>query len=587
MQKLKSMNSPIPFKIIFIVIVVFNLNFYAQKSDLNSSSIGIGTVNFMMHGDLTSQTPNLGYYLYFNKMITPAFGFELKGQFLNLKGNSQSFSEDYNVLYTTENADNLYFEGDAFGGELNLVLNFNGLINGNLNNSKLNFAGYFGIGYHTYNSKLFNKDTDELLVDFTTRNSEAKSIYYTSGLGLKYKLSDRLDIELRQSINFNNEDHLDATISNKQEFETFFTTQLGVSINLFKKQRNHENIVIVETETIIEEKEISLIDSDGDGVIDQFDKEPNTDKNALVYANGVTIDSDKDGVPDHLDKCPLIPGTDADGCGNKNSTPKIENILDNDHDGFPNTIDKCPNVHSLTNNGCPEVEKEEKKPVIIVIDTDNDGFSDKNDKCPNIYSKTNNGCPEKIIIKKEIKTNSEFDKEKERVDGIISNDDVNEVTIIINNKDTDISERIKNPNHKIITELNKNSIKHNVYELDNAVNVLNIDKSPLHPECKGLDSEFKIRNCLITKISVFSLKNFNTENLSKKGLNKGVNLMRVLFVIDENGKAKIHKIIGKWDAKIVTEADRVINLLPKIAPGQLNNIPTPVKFSIELPFKIN
>jgi OOP family OmpA-OmpF porin len=56
-----------------------------------------------------------------------------------------------------------------------------------------------------------------------------------------------------------------------------------------------------------------LKDSDGDGVPDYLDKEPNTPVGARVNSAGSTMDSDSDGTPDHLDKCPFLPGPSSTG----------------------------------------------------------------------------------------------------------------------------------------------------------------------------------------------------------------------------------------------------------------------------------
>jgi OmpA-OmpF porin, OOP family len=62
-----------------------------------------------------------------------------------------------------------------------------------------------------------------------------------------------------------------------------------------------------------------LEDSDGDGVPDQFDLEPNTPAGAPVDTRGRTRDTDGDGVPDYLDKELITPTycqpVDADGVG--------------------------------------------------------------------------------------------------------------------------------------------------------------------------------------------------------------------------------------------------------------------------------
>ena len=46
------------------------------------------------------------------------------------------------------------------------------------------------------------------------------------------------------------------------------------------------------------------LDSDGDGVVDDMDKCPNTPKGVEVDAQGCPLDNDADRVPDNLDKCP-------------------------------------------------------------------------------------------------------------------------------------------------------------------------------------------------------------------------------------------------------------------------------------------
>jgi len=60
-------------------------------------------------------------------------------------------------------------------------------------------------------------------------------------------------------------------------------------------------------------------DTDGDGVTDQLDREPNTPAGCPVDSHGVTKDTDGDGVPDCKDKQLITPTdcqpVDADGVG--------------------------------------------------------------------------------------------------------------------------------------------------------------------------------------------------------------------------------------------------------------------------------
>lgn len=77
-------------------------------------------------------------------------------------------------------------------------------------------------------------------------------------------------------------------------------------------------------------------DSDGDGIVDNLDKCPNTPRGVKVDAHGCPLDSDGDGVPDYLDQCPGTPSgaaVDSSGCP-----------LDSDGDTVPDYLDKCPNT---------------------------------------------------------------------------------------------------------------------------------------------------------------------------------------------------------------------------------------------------
>jgi OmpA-OmpF porin, OOP family len=77
-------------------------------------------------------------------------------------------------------------------------------------------------------------------------------------------------------------------------------------------------------------------DSDGDGVADVFDLEPNTPKGALIDGSGRALDLDGDGVRHELDADPFSQrGVRVDASGAE---------LDSDGDGVPDSKDKEPNT---------------------------------------------------------------------------------------------------------------------------------------------------------------------------------------------------------------------------------------------------
>ncbi|WP_196895038.1 OmpA family protein [Aureivirga marina] len=363
----------------FIIFLALGISTNAQEKDFNTWSVGAGASNFIMYGDLNSfgggqSSFDYGFYAYVDKMINPAFGFELKAHYLNMSGAVGSFSPFY-LLYAEDHTGGATFEGKALGGEFNLILNLNTLNPSASKNRKWNAAIYAGLGFQTYDSKLYDQSTGDLLIDYNNiknKSTKENSFYYTAGLGIKYRLSRRVDLEFRPTINLNNEDQLDAAYSNRKNLEIFLVTHLGVNIKLGKKKKyaiwydqlpgkseeEQEKDKKKNKDEIEQDIEEALKDTDGDGIIDRFDKDNNTPKGVKVYSNGLPIDSDNDGVPDYLDECPLKVGKkDDNGC---------PDIADDDGDGISNEKDICPDVAGLPENGgCPQKEYTESVSQIL------------------------------------------------------------------------------------------------------------------------------------------------------------------------------------------------------------------------------
>ncbi len=216
-----------------------------------------------------------------------------------------------------------------------------------------NFSLYTGVvaGYGT----LLWKDDP---LKYTTNNNLSSS-------SLTGGLQSGIELPITKQVSFNiNLKYLlhDYTIELKPlptyTSELTHPSTASISIGLkwfFEDDKN--------TQPVIEE--IIKSDSDDDGIVDDYDKCPNTSKNETVDAYVCPLDSDNDGILDTLDKCPNTSeneSVDTYGCP-----------LDSDNDGISDTLDKCPNTtmnEAVDTYGCP-------------LDSDNDGISDTLDKCPN------------------------------------------------------------------------------------------------------------------------------------------------------------------------------------------------------------
>ena len=352
--------------LILTTVFVLNTNLFSQNNSKESWSIGFGVSNHTTAGDHRSimtnlsdgananNILNLGGYLYVDKMFNPAFGLELKAHYSTMSGAGQEISF-YPVQGTSVPLRNTYFKGNAYGAELNLILNLSNLAKNPYNTKprKWNLASYFGIGLQRYDSKLYDENTNNILIDYGKSPSEdgiANSVYYSFGLGLKYKLSKKLDLEFRPSVNLNQEDHLDAAISSKQNLELFYQVNLGLVYKFNNKE--HDNYVWhKEEERLTEEKIDEMI---GDAVA------------IKIKENELLRDSDKDGFTDVNDSCPLKYSKTNNGC------PE-----DSDKDGVPDDMDLCPEEAGLkNNNGCPKTEiVASTTPTTTIINQSNNDFS--------------------------------------------------------------------------------------------------------------------------------------------------------------------------------------------------------------------
>jgi len=158
----------------------------------------------------------------------------------------------------------------------------------------------------------------------------------TALAGVAIKLGKRINIALENRHTFVNDDLLDGQrwqenprgdAATTGDFDSYNYLSLGLNFNLGSKSveplwwLNPLDYAYSELNNPKHMKlpKPILDDTDGDGVIDQLDREPNTPAGAPVDTHGVSLDTDGDGVPDHKDKQLITPTecqpVDADGVG--------------------------------------------------------------------------------------------------------------------------------------------------------------------------------------------------------------------------------------------------------------------------------
>jgi outer membrane protein OmpA-like peptidoglycan-associated protein len=150
------------------------------------------------------------------------------------------------------------------------------------------------------------------------------------GTGIAFRVSKRFNIGIEEKYTLYFDDYLDGYSSPFTSHKDAFSyTSLRLNFNLGNSSKRVEPLWWVNPLNYAY-NELSaprhmklptpvLPDADGDGVTDQFDREPNTAAGAPVDVHGVAKDTDGDGVPDFKDKQLVTPTycqpVDADGVG--------------------------------------------------------------------------------------------------------------------------------------------------------------------------------------------------------------------------------------------------------------------------------
>ena len=175
-----------------------------------------------------------------------------------------------------------------------------------------------------------NRSNNPILKGYTLKPSA------TIIAGIAFKLGKRINLALEDRFTTVKSDLLDGQqwqehpygdAALTSDYDSYNFLSLGLNFNLGSKRveplywLNPLDYAYSELNTPKHMKlpKPQFEDADGDGVLDQLDREPNTPAGCPVDTHGVTKDTDGDGVPDCKDKQLITPTecqpVDADGVG--------------------------------------------------------------------------------------------------------------------------------------------------------------------------------------------------------------------------------------------------------------------------------
>jgi outer membrane protein OmpA-like peptidoglycan-associated protein len=344
----------------------------------SETEIGISAGMFSVSGDVSAKIPTLGVGVHIRKAL--GYVFSLRAEYiygvakgLNWK---PSFGYLHNTAWTAYNlaaSEPVYYNYRSHVQDLSLQGIFT-LNNVRFHKQKTGFVLYGGVGFGAtiYNTKInaLNGSTPYNFSSITASGySSRKDIrkalkgmmddsYETDAennrknsptlgdntlkpsgsliAGIAFKLSKRINLALEDRFTFIKDDLLDgqqwqehvaSDPVQSRDYDTYNYASVGLNFNVGKKSVEPLwwiNPLDYAYSEINNPKHMKIPkpvfdDADGDGVVDQLDKEPNTPAGCPVDTHGVSRDTDGDGVPDCKDKQLITPTecqpVDADGVG--------------------------------------------------------------------------------------------------------------------------------------------------------------------------------------------------------------------------------------------------------------------------------
>lgn len=307
---------------------------FSDTASFNRFSFGINTgllrpsVITGGSNDYTRPQYSLGYGLNARYQFTHRFGIQADFVKGNLKGDN---SKNLTTGFAPIQRPNYAFKTNLhFGISLSGVVTLGNIY---LPNSQNAFAPYLtaGAGLAHYNTNVIKSGTTNF-VPFRDGKT-LKQLFIPIGIGVKYKVSDMVNLDLGYRGHFVDNDDFDGTDAiGSPHHDKFSYGAVGVEFFVGKrgrKQAMFENPIlrvnnrlkteINQLQSRLDSLDAKFTDSDGDGVFDITDKCPGTPKGVQVDTKGCPLDTDGDGVPDYKDKEKNTPTqcqpVDADGVG--------------------------------------------------------------------------------------------------------------------------------------------------------------------------------------------------------------------------------------------------------------------------------
>jgi len=265
--------------------------------------------------DFSNWKSNLGYGLYIKKQFTPYFSLRLDGVRGKLKGDN---AEPFKSGVVNSSAVSAFETDLTYSGSLNAVVNlFN--IDMFKKESAVQLYTSVGAGIAGYKVKTA---AGGAFTEYDGGKTQ-KDLIIPVGLGAKFKLADKLNLDLGWTINFVDDDNLDGVYRNGNDKYNYAYAGLEFALGKAPKQLAWHNPVALTYDEALQAKQTA------GALKGELDAQKAENAALKSQVNDLLKDTDGDGVADKLDKCPDTPaGTVVDGSGCPLKVPApIEKVI--------------------------------------------------------------------------------------------------------------------------------------------------------------------------------------------------------------------------------------------------------------------
>ncbi|WP_214229020.1 DUF6089 family protein [Pedobacter sp. B4-66] len=295
----------------------------SDATKLNTWSIGINAGALAPisplggKNDFSNWKTNLGYGLYIKKQITPYFSLRLDGVRGKLKGDN---SEPYKSGAVNDSPLSAFETNLDYSASLNAVVNLFNIDMFHKNNALQLYASA-GAGVAGY--KVKTSTGGGALTDYS--NGETfNELVVPVGVGAKFKLSDRVNLDLGWTMNYVDNDNLDGYYRGSNDKYSYAYGGLEFALGSGQKQLAWHNPVALTYDEALQAKQTA------NALKSDLDAQKAENAKLRADMDGLLKDTDGDGVADKLDKCPDTPTgvvVDGAGCPLKVPVPVVEKVI--------------------------------------------------------------------------------------------------------------------------------------------------------------------------------------------------------------------------------------------------------------------